>query len=46
MWDDEGSGFYMWLNWDWGSNCPEQMGADDERKCGVRTPSKHLLRPE
>jgi hypothetical protein len=33
LWDDEGSGFCLWINWDWASNSPAVVDPADERRC-------------
>jgi hypothetical protein len=33
LWDDEGSGFCLWLNWDWAANRPAKVHPTDERRC-------------
>jgi len=32
LWDDDGSGFCLWLHWDWAANRPATVDPDDKRR--------------
>ena len=35
LWDDAGSGFCLWLHWDWAANRPAKVDPADPRRCGA-----------
>ncbi|BDA40553.1 hypothetical protein COCOBI_01-2060 [Coccomyxa sp. Obi] len=45
MWDDEGAGFYLMMNWDWLRNCPAKMPKDKSSEPGWYEVAKTMLRP-
>jgi hypothetical protein len=32
LWDDDASGFYLWMHWDWAANRPAKVDPDDKRR--------------
>ncbi|KAK3277142.1 hypothetical protein CYMTET_14829 [Cymbomonas tetramitiformis] len=50
LWDDEGSGFYLWINWDWETNKPRKLRdhnrqSVNRREAGWYENYKHLIGP-
>ncbi|WPT11919.1 hypothetical protein PSENEW3n2_00005418 [Picochlorum sp. SENEW3] len=46
MWDDEGNGFYLLLNWDWSANRPrEETGQENAWDPGWYSNAASILRP-
>ena len=43
LWDDDGGGFCLWLNWDWAANRPATVDPDDKRRrvCSFRKRAPH-----
>ncbi|KAK9824355.1 hypothetical protein WJX72_009649 [[Myrmecia] bisecta] len=44
MWDDEGAGFYMMLNWDWESNKPAKLVPERSSEPGWYANAMQLLK--